>query len=188
MRVPCIMRWPRTLQQNEVITEMTALIDFYPTFARLAGATLPDDRTIDGLDIWSVVVTGEKSPHNYFFYGLGAVRSERWKLIDGELYDLINDIGETTNLAGQYPEIVNELQGALDAINEEINLNKRPLANIADFPDDELARNVLSQDGSGCQLVPSPHHATNLLAIFSIVFHITNSLRTDSRTHSLADD
>lgn len=66
---------------------MAASIDFYPTLAALAGADLPSDRTIDGLDI-APLLHGKKdaaTPHEaYFYYNvqgrLEAVRSGNWKL------------------------------------------------------------------------------------------------------------
>ena len=48
--------------------------------------------------------------------GLPAVRDADWKLLineDGskpQLYDLSKDVGESHNLAGQYPEIVERLK------------------------------------------------------------------------------
>jgi len=86
----------------------------------------------------------------YYYYGgeLIAVRKNNWKLVfphtyrsykgmepgkDGfpgpygkgevtelELYDLNNDIGETTNLVAQYPEIVEELKILGDYAREEL--------------------------------------------------------------------
>jgi arylsulfatase A-like enzyme len=135
IRVPCIMRWPGTLREAATVDEAAAFIDIYPTIARLAHAEIPEDRVIDGLDIWPVIQEGAASPHDYLFYGLRGVRDSRWKLIDGQLFDLVNDIGETTNLAAEHPDMANDLQGVLDAFVEDVVQNKRPVASLADFPD-----------------------------------------------------
>ncbi len=61
-------------------------IDVPPTLAGLAGAKVPTDRIIDGLDIWPLISgqPGAKSPHDalYFYWNrhLQAVRSGKWKL------------------------------------------------------------------------------------------------------------
>ena len=66
--------------------EPAMTIDLLPTVAKLAGATLPSDRIIDGKDIWPLLAgeAGAKSPHEalYFYWGreLHAVRSGKWKL------------------------------------------------------------------------------------------------------------
>src|SRR5262249_47801509 len=73
--------------------ELAATMDLLPTFARLAGAELPRDRIIDGLDIWPLMsgVPGAKTPHEAYFYYWGkhlqAVRSGRWKLHLAHDYD-----------------------------------------------------------------------------------------------------
>ena len=55
------------------------------------------------------------SPHAYLFWGdreHGAVRKGKWKLINGELYDLSRDIGERTNVAAGNPAVLGDLRRA----------------------------------------------------------------------------
>ena len=88
------------------------------------------DRVIDGKDIWPVLSQqpGAKSPHDRFFYHQGnqlrAVRSGPWKLyIDkGQpaLYHLDIDIGESRNVAAEYPKIVARLASYLKSFEEEL--------------------------------------------------------------------
>lgn len=83
---PTLARWPGKIPAGKVCKELTATIDVLPTFAKLAGAEPPQDRIIDGLDIWPLMsgVEGAKTPHDRFYYywafGLEAVRSGPWKL------------------------------------------------------------------------------------------------------------
>ncbi len=86
MRVPCIMRWPDMIPAGAVNHEMATTMDFLPTIVRLAGSRAPEDRVIDGKDIWPLM-SGEseaKTPYDAFFYHqtseLQAVRSGPWKL------------------------------------------------------------------------------------------------------------
>ena len=86
VRVPGIFRWPGRIPAGRECNEPAMTIDLLPTIARLADASLPGDRIIDGKDIWPLVAgeAGAKSPHEvlYFYWGreLHAVRSGKWKL------------------------------------------------------------------------------------------------------------
>ena len=74
MRVPCLVRWPKTIPAGTVSDELMSTLDLLPTFARLAGAEIPGDRIIDGRDV-TPLLTGEagaRTPHEAFFhYHLG---------------------------------------------------------------------------------------------------------------------
>jgi arylsulfatase A-like enzyme len=132
-RVPCLMRWPGHVPEGSVCREIATAMDFLPTLAGAAGARVPGDRIIDGKDILPLMKgeTGAVSPHEAFYYylldNLEAVRAGRWKLHVRkrdtevhELYDLENDIGETTNLYDNNPEIVERLARHLDAAREDL--------------------------------------------------------------------
>ena len=43
-RVPCIMRWPGRITPGQVTAEVATAMDFLPTFAGVAGASLPDKK------------------------------------------------------------------------------------------------------------------------------------------------
>lgn len=144
-RVPCIMRWPGKIPAGEVRNQVAASIDFFPTLAAVAGADVPGDRMIDGLDI-SDLMFGEagaepvESPRKEFFYynenNLEAVRAGKWKLhvlkrdyylpederdvVISELYDLESDIGETNNLFDDHPEVVAELTALLESCRKDL--------------------------------------------------------------------
>lgn len=148
MRVPAIVRWPGQVPAGQTTSEIAANLDLLPTFARLAGATLPSDRVIDGKDIWPVL-QGAKSPHEAFYYFTGArageeaplraVRSGQWKLhlrTDGGparglvLYDLQADPGEKFDVLARYPEVARKLEGMAQAFREELRRNVRPLGRL----------------------------------------------------------
>ena len=136
-RVPCIARWPGKIPAGSVCDEVTTSMDLLPTFAKLIGAEAPEDRVIDGRDIWPLLA-GEKdatTPHeNFFYYRTGqlrGVRSGKWKLLlpvnvrvsqpwvkptfaKLELFDLEADISETVNLAEKHPDIVKKLTAIAD--------------------------------------------------------------------------
>ena len=103
---------------------------------------------------------GATTPHEAFFYHwprpLYAVRSGKWKLvfphkhrhqaepggtngmpkgqksapIEMSLFDLENDIGETTNLADRHPEVVARLKRLAEAHEADLKANSRPAARV----------------------------------------------------------
>jgi arylsulfatase A-like enzyme len=86
VRVPFVARWPGRIAPGGVSHQPAMTIDLLPTIAKLAGAEIPKDRIIDGMDVWPLISgkRGAKSPHDafYFYWGreLHAVRSGKWKL------------------------------------------------------------------------------------------------------------
>jgi len=146
MRLPCIMWWPGKIPARSVCREIAATIDLLPTFAHLAGAKVPQDRIIDGKNIWSLLQGKKeaKSPHDAYYYYMQAVRVGRWKLhLPGSrttvgpkrklpllLFDLERDIGEKHNVADKYPKVVKKLKALLEQHRKEIRRNKRPPGRI----------------------------------------------------------
>ncbi|MFO7904244.1 MAG: sulfatase-like hydrolase/transferase [Pirellulaceae bacterium] len=146
VREPTVAWWPQTIPAGSTCDEVATALDVLPTFAKLAGASVPDDRVIDGKDIMGLLLGAPNatSPHECFFYHQGeklrAVRSGRWKLFrNGRLYDLDEDIGESKNVAARHPEVVKRLQGYMDQFEAEIRKNARPVG-VAEDPRTLLPR------------------------------------------------
>ena len=145
-RVPFIARWPGEIPAGKTSDAIVTTMDLLPTFAGLAGQSLPADLMIDGKDLLPLLtgVTPE-SPHDYYYYycytGLHGVRDARWKLVlprkatpkwmgwwarmmdevkTIELYDLKADIGETVNVVAQHPEIVDRLMKQVEQTRAEL--------------------------------------------------------------------
>ncbi|WP_372797940.1 sulfatase, partial [Pontiella sp.] len=129
-RVPTVIRWPKRIPAGDNNKMLTAM-DVLPTFAKLAGGTLPDDLVIDGKDMMPTLADGAESPHEYFFYAhwgvLEGVRWKSWKLriVDGKeaLYNLDEDISEKKNVAAEHPEIVQQLKAAMEGFEKEMRAN-----------------------------------------------------------------
>ncbi len=131
MRVPGIIRWPGHVPAGVVNNELTSSLDLLPTLAAFAGADLPDDRALDGLDIGGVLTGTAPSPRqtlaHYSGNNLNAVRTGSWKLHlarDGkevsELYDLDADLAETTNVYSEHPDLVRELTALADVFRADL--------------------------------------------------------------------
>jgi len=127
IRVPFIVKWPARIKGNTATTHAGAFWDLLPTFLEIAG--LPKAET-DGISFLPTLLQQpqtEQHPYLYWeFYERGfkqAVRQGDWKAIRfykgntperTELYNLKNDIGETTDLAASNPQKVNELEALMD--------------------------------------------------------------------------
>ena len=138
IRVSCIMTWPGHIPASTTCDEPIAAMDLFTTFAHIAGASIPQDRVIDGKDILPLMKqeAGAVSPHEAIFGfkargGLMSVRYENWKLVmsgkqrNGEaiplqLYNLTTDLGEENNVADQNPKVVKQILKIADAADKAI--------------------------------------------------------------------
>jgi arylsulfatase A-like enzyme len=154
MRVPGIMRWPGKIPAGHETGQVAATMDLLPTFARLAGGSVPDDRVIDGRDIWPLMANlpDAKSPHETFYYfggsrgfdgppSLRGIREGDWKLHFSfrngvmrpiELYDLAADLGESNNLIEQKPQLAARLEAKAKTFLEELTANRRPIGRVSE--------------------------------------------------------
>ncbi|MBM3786777.1 MAG: arylsulfatase [Acidobacteria bacterium] len=127
MRVPALAWWPGRVPKGKVSGEIVSNMDILPTFANLAGGKPPTDRRIDGNDITHILEGKPKAASGYdafFFYHsnrLLAVRQGPWKLhVNGTLYNLDADIGETNDIANQNPAIVAQLTAKLEQARADL--------------------------------------------------------------------
>jgi len=129
-RVPSLINWPGKLKPG-VNEQVIHVVDYYPTLVKLAGASTSKSKPLDGLDVWSTISEGQKSPRTEVVYNVemfrGAVRKDDWKLVwkttlpsKIELFNLAQDPYEKTNVADQNPEKVRELQKRIDTLSGEM--------------------------------------------------------------------
>ena len=133
-RIPGIAWWPGSIPAGSSTDELLTTMELLPTLAGWAGAEIPSDRTIDGMDA-GPVLTGESGARpareELYYYQqdqLQAVRSGPWKLFltlddsylrhphfdSGEaqetlLFNLMEDIACERNVAQDNPEVVERL-------------------------------------------------------------------------------
>ncbi|MBY0274887.1 sulfatase [Candidatus Binatia bacterium] len=99
VRVPAIVRWPGHVPAGTTSSAVLGLADVLPTIARITGAQLPSDRTLDGRDAWPVLSGADEAAFADRVWlvhrvgGLEAVRRGRWKLHLPHPYDTIVEPG-----------------------------------------------------------------------------------------------
>jgi len=117
-RVPAAACWPGQFTAGRVSHETIMGADLLPTMAAIAGAALPEDAPLDGVNVLAHLTEGQELEPRPLFWGIKnqlAIRRGRYKLItttdftQPALYDLQSDLGESQNIAEQHPELVQEL-------------------------------------------------------------------------------
>jgi arylsulfatase len=120
IRTAAIIRWPDRIRPR-VSYAMFSIMDFFPTFARLAGGKVPDDRPIDGVDQSDLLLGSNDSgrrEHLLTFVGPDLVGA-RWKQFRAYFADvapgrsgpggatLMGGIGASAAPMNGYPKVFN---------------------------------------------------------------------------------
>ena len=120
IRVPTVARWPGTTRAGKEGRTAYWFADILPTFAYLAGSTPPEN--LDGQSFSSRLRNvpfkpPQRKPMYWEFHEGGfsqaAIIDDRWKAIrlkrrdaPVQIFDLRKDLGETTDLAAEKPDLV----------------------------------------------------------------------------------
>ena len=139
IREPLIVRWPGRITPASVSDTPVCSVDYFPTFAAIAGSPLPPGQTFDGVSllplwlgknnftrprplIWHYPLD---KPHFLGGRSAGAIMDGDWKLIEFfdtgavELYNLKDDIGEQHDLAAAQPERKSRMRAELKAVQQQ---------------------------------------------------------------------
>ena len=148
VRVPWIVWSQNSALVREGTTNHSVIngTDLYPTLADYAGAELPAGVPFDGVSLRDANAAGARVNRPRFQHMPGylveggrdqrpesTVRDGRWKASyeyetqTWHLYDLVNDIGETTDLVDEQPAVVTRLAGELIRWLDELDA---PLATL----------------------------------------------------------
>ncbi|XP_070814236.1 steryl-sulfatase [Chaetodon trifascialis] len=69
IRVPGILSWPGSIPAGRQVDEPTSNMDLFPTVVQLSGASIPEDREIDGHDLMDLLQgRAERSKHEFLFH------------------------------------------------------------------------------------------------------------------------
>ncbi|MHC4994003.1 MAG: sulfatase family protein [Planctomycetota bacterium] len=146
-RVPFIARWPERISADSTCDEPINLVDLAATAAAIVGFDLPEDAALDSHNILPLLL-GEtrKSPFRPALITISKFDDHRavihgpWKLIvphepsgdhryapyqrnrfgphETQLYHLLDDPTELSNVADQHPQVVERLKNTLQRYEE----------------------------------------------------------------------
>ena len=135
-RVPFIIRWPSQIKAGIESAHLVSQADLLRTFANIWDVTLPDHCGEDSFSLLPLLHGNDKpirtNAISASIRGVPAVRNGSWKYIPApdsggwskisdqqhcvQLYNLVNDLGETQNLADSMPKKVAEMQDLLESL------------------------------------------------------------------------
>ncbi len=129
IRVPAIVRYPGHIEAGSVNNSPLISLDILPTLIAVSGGERPADRTLDGKNMLPVLEQPESAEQRTFFFQYrkyAAVRHANYKLLRTSpdkpfmLFDLDQDLSETTDLADQKPKITKQLKAAYAAWEQRV--------------------------------------------------------------------
>ncbi len=130
IRVPTIMRWPDAIKPNTTSEHVWAFWDFLPTVCEIVGTPIP--KGLDGISILPTLTgKGEQAKHEFLYWEFHeggskqAVRYGDYKAIRPtlnaplELYNVVKDQSESTNIAKDNPKLVEKIEVYLKTARTE---------------------------------------------------------------------
>jgi arylsulfatase A-like enzyme len=143
IRVPLIIKWPGHVPAGKIDRRPVIQLDIFPTVLAATGASTTPTSAIDGVNLLPYV-TGKNAgaPHDALYWRLGgmmAIRAGDWKLVKSrmgpfvdrdpaalgdlsgaELFNLVEDIGESKDLAASRADKVKELREKWQRWNQRL--------------------------------------------------------------------
>lgn len=142
IRVPGIISWPNGLEEagvqpGSLSAEPIIGSDIFPTMLEAAGAPIPEDITLDSTSILPLI-KGKKFERGDPLYWRNsfkwrgdykfevAIRDGDWKLVadtlltEFELYNIVLDPRETTDLSAHYPDVLQRMKSDLIAYDKDV--------------------------------------------------------------------
>lgn len=143
VRVPAAILWPGKIHPGKKISAPAAHIDWFPTLAGLCSLQSIPHKPLDGIDltdkilmdntdaedrpIFSHVAFLEKKLKNF----PGTVRTSRHRFVlkntGAELYDMVNDPGQISDLSAKDLVLLNTLKGQYDQWFSSVSQNYKPV-------------------------------------------------------------
>jgi arylsulfatase A-like enzyme len=137
IRVPAILRWPGHVPAGAVTSQVGITMDLSRSILAAAGAPLPPDAKLDGIDLLPLLGKGATPVTRTVFWrvttaGLNqrAVRDGDWKLlVDGTarvmLFNVAKDLGEREDLAASNTAVVRRLHQQLVAWEKDVDADAK---------------------------------------------------------------
>jgi arylsulfatase A-like enzyme len=130
IRIPFMVQWKGHIAGGRTVDTPVSSLDILPTVMAAAKAPLPTNGIFDGKNILGSLIEDDPFPARTLYWRFydgkksRAIREGDWKLLSEggpwELYNLANDIGETSNTATEKPELVHQLEAKWNTWNSQM--------------------------------------------------------------------
>ncbi|MGH3099016.1 MAG: sulfatase family protein [Streptosporangiales bacterium] len=139
VRAPFYIRWPGYIPAGSKSDAIASFLDMLPTFCRIAGAEVPRDRPIDGIDLRPALrgrPMPTRPPLAYFKrWHLAAIRYKQWKLMIPrkdqdharqlkQLFNIDRDPLEQYDQGATHRQVESRLEAMAAKIRKEIDQEK----------------------------------------------------------------
>ena len=142
IRVPAIMRWPGRIPAGIVSPQVAITMDLTATILSVAGASVPAEAKLDGVNLMPMLSAGAKPVSRTLFWrvsgGLNqrAVRDGDWKLLfDGPgramLFDVSRDLGERNDASASNTAVTRRLAQLLLVWEKEVDAEAKSRASAS---------------------------------------------------------
>jgi arylsulfatase A len=135
VRVPLFIRWTQKINPRE-INQISSHIDILPTLTELARLEMPQTLPLDGISLAPLLQEKpEKYPDRMIFtfsnprgknkFIAGSVRTRNFRAVNQaknkwQLYDMLSDPKQTTDIAETNPDLLNKLRSAYLAALKDV--------------------------------------------------------------------
>jgi arylsulfatase A-like enzyme len=153
IRSVCYISWPAQLPQGRTVTQIAGAIDLLPTLLSLTSVPRVGDKPLDGRDLTPLLKNQSTDwPDRTLFSTWGPAVSARTQThrldSQGNLYDMVNDPGQTIPINDKAPELAAQLQQAVANWKTEV---------LGTFTDPQPAKGKPGKKtGSGNAVDPRP--------------------------------
>jgi arylsulfatase len=143
-----IASWPDHIEPGTRSDHVSAFWDVMPTLCEIAGVDAPEDT--DGLSFLPSLTGNMQPKHEYLYWefpeygGQQAVRMGKWKAVRMDikkgnmtiqLFNLETDPQEQTNLADQFPELVQKAESIMKKEHSPALLDRFKMEQLGDVSD-----------------------------------------------------
>ena len=147
VRVPFIVRWDGVFKDGKTVDTVVNYLDILPTLADIAGTELPATQKFEGRSLKPLMLEENPAWEDRFQFQhvtrwnhgdnpdkwkwkKYSVRNQKFRLVEGKLYDMEKDPNQTQDVSSKHPELVKTMKDAYENFWDEV----RPLMVNEDVP------------------------------------------------------
>ena len=114
VRSPMIINWPGKIPKGKIVNQIASGIDLLPTLKDLTGIKTQPKKPLDGVSLLPLIMKENPSwqDRNIYNYWRGklSLRNQNYRLdYQDQLFDMVNDPGQTTDISKERPQVVKEM-------------------------------------------------------------------------------